>query len=147
MRKAMLKYVEYVSDLFPGKKGEPLINQAILNAINAFHAQPGTHIYVRVRAFIQALVMTAPQLLKFTVSAEDEDGRWMCWEPFSEPVMKWTKRQIHPTIRVQPAHWTNYNNQDIARMKLLAAIFRFHDLEVIGFDVNSCLDNREPASA
>lgn len=147
MKDATIRYVEYVSDLVPGPTGEPLIYVAIRRAIEGFFSEPSNNLHARIRAFVCGMVVDASMLLEYSLCAQDREGRWMCWEPFSQPIMQWTQQQINPGIRVLPAEWRISLDANMARMMLMTTVFKYHDLAAADLDICTCFQEQAEVKA
>lgn len=91
LHKMSVKMVRYLSPIYPGTKGGPLIEECLRQAVESYLAvdRAGGEDGAKVGAFMTGLVQNAHWVFETLIYVQHQDKRWRAWEYFSQPVTDW----------------------------------------------------------
>jgi len=105
LREASLRFCSFISPLVYTADGKSLLDTSISAAFAAYLAERDDEI-AAYKAFIRALLKSAPALAGLRISIEDGDGNRVLWDE-QTPILDWVKRfghSIHVREYPQVAH-------------------------------------------
>lgn len=144
LHKMSIKLVQYLSPIYPGVRGGPLIEDCLKLAVESYQAveRTGGSDADKVGAFVIGLMHWAPAVFDSLLYVQHKDSRWRAWEFFSQPVNDWLAAHASNRVLVVRVEKGAPRPDDcVARVFLCTNIVTPGDFKVTGNildEVRSC---------
>jgi len=128
LKVASIKLAEITTALHPTSENQLLLAVTLKRAFNAFRSNQGKDVE-RASEFLQILLTAADEIIKFQLLGYKSKGAYVVWEPFSEPIEAWIKR--NEIVQITWQENTHEHLNDTFQWILAGKILTYSDSQMV----------------